>query len=39
MQRSEIFLDTGSKLKYWLRLLLRTKMQTPAGVHSGTPAP
>jgi len=26
---------SGSNLKYWLRLLLQPKMQTPAGVHSG----
>ena len=32
---------SGSNLKYWLRLLLlfQPKMQTPAGVHYGTPAP
>ena len=34
--------DSGScscwNLNYWLRLLPRPKIQTPAGVHSGTPA-
>jgi len=29
---------SGSNLKYWLRLLLQPKMQTPTGVHSGAPA-
>ena len=30
---------SNSNQKYWLRLLLWPKMQTPAGVDSGTPAP
>jgi len=38
---TDINVDSGSNLKYWLRLrlLLQPKMQTPAGVHSGTPPP
>ena len=30
---------SGSNLKYWLRLLLQPKTQTPAAVHTGTTAP
>jgi len=30
--------SSGSNLKYWLRLRLQPKIQTPAGVHSSTPA-
>jgi len=29
---------SGSNLKYWIRLLFRPKIQTPARVHSDTPA-
>jgi len=29
----------GSNLKQWLRLLFQPKIQIPAGVHCGTPAP
>jgi len=32
---ADLSVDSGSNLKYWLRL--QPKMQTPAGVHSGTP--
>jgi len=35
---ADLNVDSGSNLKYWLwlRLLLQAKMQTPAGVHSGS---
>ena len=38
---TDLNVDSGSNLTYWLRhlLRLRPKIQTPAGVHSGTPAP